>query len=124
MVLDVAAIMGIVDRFVLVSASNTRQVRTIVDEVEQVFLAFDDSRPIGTEGLGDAHWVLLDYGDVAVHVFLLETREYYDLDRLFADAPRVEVHEDAVPEDAMPEDAMPVVTVTDAAGQGRRPASM
>jgi ribosome-associated protein len=97
--LDVAEIMGIVDCFVLVSASNTRQVRTIVDEVEHALRRFDDSKPIGTEGLDDAHWVLIDYGDVAVHVFLQETRAYYDLDRLFADAPRMNASDAPVASD-------------------------
>ncbi len=89
-VLDVAEIIAIIDCFVLVSATNTRQVRTIVEEIEQTLRACDSSRPISVEGLSDASWVLLDFGDVVVHVFLDETRAYYDLDRLWADAPRVE----------------------------------
>lgn len=88
-ILDVAPIISIIDRFVLVSASNVRQVRTIVDEVEKAFRAHDQSLPLGVEGLEDASWVLLDYGDVVVHVFLDETRAYYDLDRLWADATRI-----------------------------------
>jgi ribosome-associated protein len=88
-VLEVGEIISIIECFVLVSATNTRQVRTIVDEVEAAMKAIDGSRPIGVEGLDDATWVLLDYGDVVVHVFLAETRSYYDLDRLWADAPRV-----------------------------------
>jgi ribosome-associated protein len=92
-VLDVGEIISIIDEFVLVSASNTRLVRTIVDEVKHALEAVDGSRPIGVEGLEDATWVLLDYGDVVVHVFLQETREYYDLDRLWADAGRTEFDE-------------------------------
>ena len=87
-VLEVGEIIAIVDCFVLVSASNTRQVRTIVDEVRQALA--DEGPPIGVEGLDDATWVLLDFGDVAVHVFLDATRSYYDLDRLWADATRVD----------------------------------
>jgi ribosome-associated protein len=49
--------------------------------------------PRSVEGLDDATWVLLDYGDVIVHVFLAETREYYDLDRLWSDAPTVDWRE-------------------------------
>lgn len=94
--LDVGEIISIIDYFVLVSASNTRLVRTIVDEVEQVMREHDGSRPIGVEGLGDATWVLLDYADVVVHVFLEATREYYDLDRLWADAPRLDVGDEPV----------------------------
>ena len=88
-VLDVGEIISIIDCFVLISATNTRQTRTIVSEVQDVLREYDGSRPIGVEGLDDATWVLMDYGDIVVHVFLDETRAYYDLDRLWADAPRI-----------------------------------
>jgi ribosome-associated protein len=93
-VLEVGEIIAIIDCFVLVSAGNTRQVRTIVDEVEKAMRELDASRPIGVEGLDDATWVLLDYGDIVVHVFFVETRAFYDLDRLWADAPRVPIPEE------------------------------
>ena len=89
-VLDVAAVLSITDVFVLVSASNTRQVRTIADEVERALKEADGEGPGSVEGRDDASWVLLDFGDVIVHVFLAETRSYYDLERLWADAPTVE----------------------------------
>ena len=89
-VLDVGDILSIAEAFVLVSASNTRLVRTIVDEIELALKLSDDESPRSVEGLDDSTWVLMDYGDVIVHVFLGETRAYYDLDRLWADAPRVE----------------------------------
>jgi len=92
-VLDVGPIIAIIELFVLVSATNTRQVKTIVDEVEVALKAHDGSGPLGIEGRDDATWVLLDYGDVVVHVFLTETREFYDLDRLWADAARVPFEE-------------------------------
>jgi ribosome-associated protein len=76
--------------FVLVSASNTRQVRTIVEEVERALKESDREGPRSVEGLDDATWVLMDFGDVIVHVFFSETRDYYDLDRLWADAPVVD----------------------------------
>jgi ribosome-associated protein len=88
-VLDVGPIISIIECFVLVSATNTRQVRTIVDEIELALREHDGSRPINTEGRDDLHWVLLDYGDIVVHVFLAETRAFYDLDRLWADASRI-----------------------------------
>ena len=92
-VLDVGDIISITEAFVIVSASNTRQVRTIVDEVEAAVKAIGADgaalSPRAVEGLDDASWVLMDYGDVIVHVFLAETRAYYDLERLWADAPRV-----------------------------------
>jgi ribosome-associated protein len=90
-ILDVGDVLSIIDLFVLVSASNARQVRTIVDEVEKALTEHDGSKPISVEGLADASWVLLDYGDIVVHVFLDETRAYYDLDRLWGDVPRLDV---------------------------------
>jgi ribosome-associated protein len=89
-VLDVGDIIAITDAFVLVSAGNTRLVRTIVEEIELALKLSDDESPRSTEGLTDASWVLMDYGDVVVHVFLDETRDYYGLDRLWADAPAVD----------------------------------
>ncbi|MGQ0803656.1 MAG: ribosome silencing factor [Actinomycetota bacterium] len=90
LVLEVGDIISITDYFVIASASNPRLVRTIVDEVGRVMKEEASLSPRGTEGLDDASWVLLDYGDIVVHVFLDETRAYYDLDRLWADAPRVD----------------------------------
>ena len=90
-VVRVGEILAITDVFVIASASNTRQVKTIVEEVERAIGAYDGSKPRSVEGLGDASWVLLDYGDLVVHVFLAETRAFYDLDRLWADAPSIPV---------------------------------
>ena len=95
LVLDVAQIMGIVESFVITSASNTRMVRSIVDEIEHQLSEQTGDKPRAVEGLRDASWVLLDYGDLVVHVFLRETREYYALERLWADAATVEWAEDA-----------------------------
>jgi len=89
-VLDVGDIISIAEAFVFVSAPNTRLVRTIVDEVELALKLTDGESARSVEGLDDARWVLMDYGDVIVHVFLSETRAFYDLDRLWADAPAVE----------------------------------
>ena len=88
-ILDVGEIMGIVESFVIASAPNTRLVRAIVDEVERELFERTGDKPRAVEGLRDASWVLLDYGDLVVHVFLAETREYYDLERLWADVARV-----------------------------------
>jgi ribosome-associated protein len=90
LVLDVADIIGIVECFVITSASNTRLVRTIVDEIELQIAEATGEKPRAVEGLRDASWVLMDYGDLVVHVFLDETREFYGLERLWADAERVE----------------------------------
>jgi len=88
-VLDVGDIISITDAFVIVSANNTRQVRTIVEEIELALNVEEDTTPRAVEGLDDASWVLVDYGDVLVHVFLTETRAFYGLERLWADAARV-----------------------------------
>jgi ribosome-associated protein len=88
--LDVADIIGIVECFVITSASNSRLVRTIVDEVERQIFEQTGEKPRAVEGLRDASWVLMDYGDLVVHVFLAETREFYGLERLWADAEPVE----------------------------------
>ena len=86
-VLDVSDLVKIVDWFIITSGANRRQVVTIVDEILDT-TRFAGFRPLRKEGVDDAEWVLLDYGDVVVHVFLDETRRFYDLERLWADAPR------------------------------------
>ena len=88
-ILDVGEIMGIVESFVISSAPNSRLVRAIVDEVEREMFERTGDKPRAVEGLRDASWVLLDYGDLVVHVFLTETREFYALERLWADAATV-----------------------------------
>ena len=89
-VLEVGPILAITDAFVITSANNPRLVRTIAEEVERQVKAGGGPGPIRIEGLDDARWVLLDYGDFVVHVFLDEVREYYDLDRLWSDASPVD----------------------------------
>ena len=89
-ILDVSDILAVAETFVIASATNARQVRTIAEEVEEHLKIEADVAPRQIEGLSDASWVLLDYGDVIVHVFLAATRAYYDLDRLWADAPRID----------------------------------
>jgi ribosome-associated protein len=90
-VLDVGDIISITEVFVVAHGTNSRQVRTIVDEVERRLLTDCEAKPRSREGRDDASWVLLDYGDLVVHVFLEETRDHYGLDRLWADAPRLEL---------------------------------
>jgi ribosome-associated protein len=96
LVLDVAEIIGIVECFVITSASNPRLVRAIVDEVELQIFEQTGEKPRAVEGLRDASWVLLDFGDLVVHVFLNETREYYALERLWADAAVMPWAENAI----------------------------
>jgi ribosome-associated protein len=95
-ILDVGAVLVITDSFVITSAPNDRLVRTIAEEVERRIKEVGGPAPLRIEGQREAEWVLLDYGDFVVHVFLEETRRFYDLERLWADAPRV-AWEEAVP---------------------------
>jgi ribosome-associated protein len=87
-ILAVGNIFPVTDAFVITSGANARQVRTIAEEVEDQVKAAGGPAPLHIEGLDDARWVLLDYGDFVVHVFLDEVRRFYDLERLWADAPR------------------------------------
>jgi ribosome-associated protein len=94
-IIEVGAVLAITDAFVISSGRNTRQVRTIAEEVETRLKAEGGISPLRVEGLGDSQWVLLDYGDLVIHVFLDETREFYDLERLWSDAPRVAWEDEA-----------------------------
>jgi len=88
-VLEVGPVMALCDHFVIASAANSRQVRTIAEAVETAIADNGGPRPLRVEGLDDLRWVLLDYGDLVVHVFGDETRRYYDLERLWSDVARV-----------------------------------
>jgi ribosome-associated protein len=85
-VLAVGNMLGITDAFVITSGTNPRQVRTIVEEVELQLKTSGRPGPRRIEGLDDARWVLMDFGDFVVHVFLDEVRDFYELERLWADA--------------------------------------
>jgi ribosome-associated protein len=89
-VLDVGDVLAITEAFVVTSASNRRQVRTIAEAVEEEVKILLDRSPVRTEGLHEMQWVLLDYGDVVVHVFADETRRFYEIERLYRDVPRLE----------------------------------
>ena len=89
LVLDVKDLLSVVDAFVITEGRNQRQVDTLVDEIEAATKATYGRGPITIEGRNDGTWVLMDYGDVLVHVFLDETRSFYDLEHLWSSAPRV-----------------------------------
>lgn len=88
-VLDLTKVTPIVDYFVMATGTSSRQMRAIGDEVSRV-LKREGSRPIGVEGQETGTWILQDYGDIVVHLFTPETRKLYDLEHLWADAPRVD----------------------------------
>lgn len=87
---DVTSKIALTDVFVIVSASNERQVHAVVDAVEERLIKKHDTRPLRREGKGGEQWVLLDYNDIVVHVFHQEAREYFGLDGLWKDCPEIE----------------------------------
>ncbi len=89
-VLDMRDSTSITDYFLICSGGSERQVRAIADAIDEG-LGPLGLASLGVEGYRDGHWILMDYGDVIVHVFSLETREYYDLERLWANAPRIDL---------------------------------
>ena len=88
-VLDVRDLITITDYFVIGSGNSERQVKTIAEEVERALKA-EGARPVRREGESGARWVLLDFIDFVVHVFEEQEREFYRLENLWVDAPRVE----------------------------------
>jgi ribosome-associated protein len=89
-VLAVGEVLAITEHFVITHGTNPRQVRTIADEVEKRIAEAGGPKPIRIEGLDDLSWVLMDYGDFVVHVFSEEARHFYELERLWADVPKVD----------------------------------
>ena len=89
-VLDVGDVLAITDFFVVIDAPNRRLVHTLVDDIEQSVRALSGRSPVRVEGLKEHQWVLLDYGDVVVHVFLDEVRRFYEIERLYRDVGRVD----------------------------------
>ena len=91
-VLDVHAVIVITDYFVICSAPSQRQVKTLIEGIEDALRGLG-VKPVRREGEDGAGWWLLDYIDVVIHVFGTEEREYYDLERLWRDAPREDFDE-------------------------------
>ena len=88
-VIDVGDVISIAQVFVVAGAANPRLVRTVADEVvERARLA--GRKPLHVEGFAELQWVLVDFGDVVVHVFLDEARAFYDIERLYRDQPAIE----------------------------------
>lgn len=103
-VLDVAETLVITAFFVVATGSSDRQVRSIADEIEDQLREKAGVKPIGREGEREGKWVLLDFGDMVVHVFQPEEREFYRLDKLWSEAPRVPLPE-SVTDSAAPNQA-------------------
>ena len=88
--LDVREIASFADTFVLATGTSERHVRAIAEAIEAA-LAARGERPLGVEGASEGRWVLMDLGDVIVHIFQAEVRAHYDLERLWSDAPPIEL---------------------------------
>ena len=93
--LEVSGLTIVADYFVICTASSSTNARAIADEVAKQLKAKGQRTPIGTEGLSDGWWVLQDYGDIIVHVFQLDAREYYGIDQTWSDAQVIEQSEAA-----------------------------
>jgi ribosome-associated protein len=92
--LDLRQIASFAEYFIIASGANQRQVQAISDEIEEQLKKQLASRPVRVEGYSSAEWVLMDYGDFIVHIFNKDAREFYDLERLWRDANRVELPKD------------------------------
>ncbi|MFZ9819158.1 MAG: ribosome silencing factor [Ilumatobacteraceae bacterium] len=88
-ILDVSSVLAITEVFVITSASNSRQVKTIASEVTDKVRETLGRSPLHSEGAGEQQWVLLDYGDIVVHVFADEARRFYEIERLDLDMPKI-----------------------------------
>ena len=91
--LDLREIASFAEFFLICSGANQRQVQAIADEIDEQLKKQLKSRPVRIEGYRTADWVLMDYGDFIVHIFEKNAREFYDLERLWRDAKKVELPE-------------------------------
>lgn len=90
LVLAVGDVLAITDYFVIASAGNRRLVKAVVDAVEDAVREQLGRTPLRSEGAAEQQWVLVDYGDVVVHIFAEEIRMYYEIERLYRDVPKIE----------------------------------
>ncbi len=88
--LDVREVVSFADLFVICTGRSDRQVHSIADAIEEA-IASRGEQPLGIEGYKEGRWVLIDLADVIVHVFQEEVRRHYDLERLWSDAPRLDL---------------------------------
>ena len=92
--IDLRQIASFTEFFIIASGSNTRQVQAISDEITEKLREELHSRVVRIEGYTAGEWILLDYGDFIVHIFEQKARQFYDLERLWRDAKRVEIPKD------------------------------
>jgi len=89
-ILSIQGLSSFTDYFVIASGSSDRQVQAIASHIEETLAGFGVF-PLGIEGKREGRWILLDYGEVVVHIFYHPVREFYDLERLWADAQKIEL---------------------------------
>ena len=87
-ILDVSKLTSYADTFIICSGRSNRQVSAIADHVQQT-LKQQGIRPISVDGKKEGHWILMDYGDIIIHIFYDSVRRFYDLEGLWVDAPRL-----------------------------------
>ena len=90
LILDVGDVLAIAGWFVVVSASNPRLVESVAQDIERAAKDEFGTSPVRMEGHREKQWILIDYGDVIVHVFLKEMRDFYEIERLYGDVPRLD----------------------------------
>lgn len=90
-ILDLRKLTEVFDYFVLATGSSRRQMHAVSDEVERVMKADWGDVKRGIEGYDESHWIVLDYGDVVVHLFDAEARDYWDLEQLWSDADLIKL---------------------------------
>jgi ribosome-associated protein len=96
MAIEVAELLVVTDFFVIATGRTDIQVRAIADEVEHGLLERGGIKPIGREGTAEGKWILLDFGDLVVHVFQPQERAFYRLEKLWGDAPRLSLPPEVV----------------------------
>jgi ribosome-associated protein len=94
-VLDLGELTAMCDYFVLATGTSRRQLHAISEEIDDVLKRDFNDKRLGIEGYADSHWILLDFGDVVVHLFDAETRDYYSLEQLWAGCRRVPLEDPA-----------------------------
>lgn len=95
LILQVGDVLGVTEYFVIASGSNRPLVRNLIEEIEAQARDLTGRSPVRMEGVREQQWALIDYGDVVVHVFLSEIREFYEIERLYTDVPVIEWQEKA-----------------------------
>ena len=92
--LDLREVTSFAEFFVIASGTNQRQVQAISNEINEKLKEQLKARPLRIEGYASGEWILLDYGDFIIHIFEQKAREFYDLERLWRDAKKVELPEE------------------------------